>query len=83
MRYTKLLYSVSRNNLITVVDSRRTELTEFKKKKVLKVFEVLCVSLMYGSNVNYCVKGGDVGKVCKGAQQVKILLFVFFFLASQ
>ena len=82
MRYTKLLYSVSLNNLITVVDFRRIELTEFTKK-VLKVFEFLCVSLMYGSNVNYCVMGGDVGKVCNGAQQVKIILFVFFFLASQ
>ena len=82
MRYTKLLYSVSRNNLITFVDSRRIELTEFKKK-VLKVFEFLSVSLMYGSNANYCVMGRDVGKVCNGAQQVKILLFVFFFLASQ
>ena len=75
MRYTKLLYSVSRNNLITVLDSRRTELT--------KVYEFLCVSLMYGSNVNYCVMGGDVGKVFNGAQQVKILLFILFFLASQ
>ena len=82
MRYTKLLYSVSLNNLIAVVDFRRIELTELKKK-VLKVFEFLCVSLMYGSNVNYCVMGGDVGKVCNGAQQVKIILFVFFFLASQ
>ena len=74
---------MSRNNLITVVDSRRIDLTEFKQKKVREVFEFLCVSLMYGSNVNYCVMGGDVGKVYNGAQQVKILLFVFFFLASQ
>ena len=83
MRYTNLLYSVGRNNLITVVDSRRIELTDLKKKKVREVFEFLCVSLMYGSNADYCVEGGDVGKICNGAQQVKILLFVFFFLASQ
>ena len=83
IRYTKLLYSVSRNNLIPAVDSQRIELTEFKTK-MRKVFEALCVSLMYGSNVNYFVMGGDVGKVCNGEQQVKMHLFVFVFsLSSQ
>ena len=44
-----------------------------------KAFEAPCVSLMYGSNVNYFVMRGDVGKVCDGEQQVKVHLFVFFF----
>ena len=83
IRYTKLLYSVSRNNLIPVVDSQRIDITEFKKK-MRKVFEALCASLMYGSNVNYFVMGEEVGKVCNGEQQVKMHRFVFFFfLASQ
>ena len=40
IRYTKLLYSVSRNNLIPVVDSQRIDITEFKKKcaRFLKLF---------------------------------------------
>ena len=24
---------------------------------------------MYGSNINYCIMGGDVGKVCNSALQ--------------
>ena len=47
-----------------------------------KVFEALCASLMYGSNVNYFVMGEEVGKVCNGEQQVKMHRFVFFFLLS-
>ena len=51
---------MSRNKLIPVVDSQRIELIEIKKNAQVKVFEALCVSLMYGSDVNYFVMVGDL-----------------------
>ena len=62
---TKLFFE---NNLIAFVDSKRIELTELKKCSWLfKLF--ISVSLMYRSNIDYCVMDGDVSKVCNSSLQ--------------
>ena len=71
IRYTKFLYSLRIIWYLSLI-LKGLSLPKKKIKKMLKDFAALWVYLMFGSNVNYFVMGGDVWKVCNGAQQVKI-----------